>query len=92
LLPPSVRDELGANHLCFFVRGIVERLDMTVFEQSYSVEGGELYAPQLMLGVWLYAYALGITSARQVGRWNGAWLRILRFAIWPAASEWTTGL
>jgi len=68
LLPPSVRDELGANHLCFFVRGVVERLDMSVFESSYSVEGGELYAPQLMLGVWLYAYALGITSARQVER------------------------
>ena len=41
---------------------------MSVFEQSYSPEGGELYAPQLMLGVWLYAYALGITSARQVER------------------------
>jgi transposase len=46
----------------------MERLDMSVFEQSYSPEGGELYAPQLMLGVWLYAYALGITSARQVER------------------------
>jgi transposase len=68
LLPPSVRDELGEKHLCFFVRGVVERLDMSVFEQSYSPEGGELYAPQLMLGVWLYAYALGITSARQVER------------------------
>jgi hypothetical protein len=22
LLPPSVRDELGANHLCFFVRAL----------------------------------------------------------------------
>jgi len=41
---------------------------MSVFEHSYSAEGGELYAPQLMLGVWLYAYALGITSARQVER------------------------
>ena len=68
LLPPSVQDELGERHLCFFVRGVVERLDMSVFEQSYSIEGGELYAPQLMLGVWLYAYALGITSARQVER------------------------
>ena len=68
LLPPSVRDELGEKHLCFFVRGVIERLDMSVFEQSYSAEGGELYAPQLMLGVWLYAYALGITSARQVER------------------------
>jgi len=68
LLPPSVRDELGSDHLCFFVRGVIERLDMSVFEQSYSAEGGELYAPQLMLGVWLYAYSLGITSARQVER------------------------
>jgi transposase len=68
LLPPSVRDELGEKHLCFFVRGVVERLDMSVFEPSYSTEGGELYAPELMLGVWLYAYALGITSARQVER------------------------
>jgi transposase len=59
---------LGEKHLCFFVRGLIERLDMSVFEQSYSIEGGELYAPQLMLGVWLYAYALGITSARQVER------------------------
>ena len=68
LLPPSVRDELGPDHLSFFIRGVIERLDLSVFEQSYSAEGGELYAPQLMLGVWLYAYALGITSARQVER------------------------
>src|SRR5215469_16095914 len=68
LLPPSVRDELGPDHLCFFVRSVIERMDMSVFEQSYSVEGGELYAPQLMLAVWLYAYSLGVTSARQVER------------------------
>ena len=68
LLPPSVRDELGEKHLCFFVRGVIERLDMSIFELSYSAEGGELYAPQLMLGVWLYAYALGVTSARLVER------------------------
>jgi len=68
LLPPSVGDELGRDHLCFFVRGVVERLDLRVFEQSYSAEGGELYAAELMLGVWLYAYALGVTSARLVER------------------------
>jgi transposase len=68
LLPPSVRDELGEKHLCFFVREVVERLDMSLFEHSYSEEGGELYHPALMLSVWLYAYALGVTSARQVER------------------------
>jgi transposase len=68
LLPPSVGEELGSSHLCFFVRGVVKRLDLRGFEESYSEEGGALYAPELMLGVWLYAYALGITSARQVAR------------------------
>jgi len=28
---------------------------MRVFEESCSAEGGELYAPELMLGAWLYA-------------------------------------
>jgi transposase len=68
LLPPSVRDELGSDHLCFFVRRVVGRLDLSRFEQAYGAEGGALYAPELMLGVWLYAYALGITSARQLER------------------------
>src|SRR6185437_9004131 len=64
LLPPNVQDELGGEHLCFFLRRMVKHLDLSSFEQAYSAEGGELYAPELMLGVWLYAYAVGITSAR----------------------------
>jgi transposase/IS5 family transposase len=66
LLPPSVQDELGADHLCFFVHAVVERLDLGEFEQVYSAEGGELYHPALMLKLWLYAYALGLTSARRL--------------------------
>jgi transposase/IS5 family transposase len=68
LLPPSVKDELGADHLCFFIRDVVRRLDLSGFEQAYSEEGGALYAPELMLNVWLYGYALGITSARLIER------------------------
>src|SRR5216683_7809523 len=66
LLPPSVKDELGEDHLSIFLHRVVERLDMGEFENAYSDEGGELYAPTLMLKVWLYAYALGITSARRL--------------------------
>ncbi|MCI0354498.1 MAG: transposase [Acidobacteria bacterium] len=66
LLPPSVQEELGAEHLCFFLHPVVERLDLSGFEQEYSPEGGALYHPALMLKVWLYAYALGITSARRL--------------------------
>jgi transposase len=66
LLPPNVRDELGKDHLCFFVRAVVQRLDLSAFESAYSREGGELYHPALLLGVWLYAYAIGMTSARRI--------------------------
>jgi transposase len=63
-----VQDELSGDHLCFFLRRVVERLDLSGFEQAYGSEGGALYAPELMLGVWLYGYATGITSARQLER------------------------
>ena len=66
LLPPNVKDVLGENHIVFFVHGVVERLDLSEFEQTYSEEGGALYAPELMLKVWLYAYLLGVTSARRL--------------------------
>jgi transposase len=65
-LPPNVKDVLGENHLAFFVHRVVERLDLREFEQVYGEEGGALYAPQLMLKVWLYAYLLGVTSARRL--------------------------
>jgi transposase len=68
LLPPTVREELGEDHLCFFIGRVVGHLDLSGFEQAYSLEGGELYHPAMMLSVWLYAYAVGITSARRVER------------------------
>lgn len=66
LLPPSVHEVLGSDHLCFFVHRIVERLELSRFHASYGEEGGQLYHPALMLKVWLYAYALGLTSSRRL--------------------------
>jgi transposase len=55
-----VDEVLDADHLCFFIHRVVERLDLGGFEESYSAAGGMLYHPWLMLKVWLYAYALGV--------------------------------
>lgn len=66
LLPPDVREVLGEEHLCFFLRQVVERLDLGAFEGDYEEEGRPAYHPALMVGVWLYAYALGVTSSRRV--------------------------
>jgi len=66
LLPPSVRDVLGNNHVCFFLHQAVERLDLNAFEQGYVEEGRPAYHPALLLKVWLYGYVLGVTSARRL--------------------------
>ena len=66
LLPPSVHDVLSPHHLCFFLHRVVEQLDLSAFEQDYHQEGRPAYAPALLLKVWLYAYALGITSSHRL--------------------------
>jgi transposase len=66
LIPGDAREALGADHLCFFVHAVVEGLDLGRFLSSYKAEGGVLYHPSLMLKVWLYAYALGVTSSRRL--------------------------
>jgi len=66
LLPPSVREELGEEHLAVFVHGMVERLDLLRFEAEHAEAGRPSYPPQLLLKVWLYAYASGMTSSRRI--------------------------
>ena len=66
LLPPSVREVLGKEHLCFFVHRVVEELNLEAFVEAYSEEGHPAYHPGLMLKVWLYAYALGMKSSRRL--------------------------
>ena len=66
LLPPNVQDVLGGGHLCFFIRRVVDRLDLSAFRQGYGEEGRPPYHPAMMVSVWLYAYALGVTSSRRL--------------------------
>jgi transposase/IS5 family transposase len=66
LLPPSVREVLGEEHLCFFIHRAVEKLDWGRFVEEYGEEGHPAYHPALQLKVWLYAYALGVTSSRRL--------------------------
>ena len=68
LLPPNVKDVLGADHLVFFCARSGRALEFAEFAQAYGDEGGAVYAPELMLKVWLYAYVLGVTSARRLAQ------------------------
>lgn len=66
VLPAYVQDVLGAEHLCFHMHRVVEALDVSQFEQAYGAEGRLAYPPRMMLKVWLYAFALGVTSTRRL--------------------------
>jgi transposase len=89
LLPPSVRDVLGAGHLCFFVRGVVARLDLQALRSEYAEEGGPAYAPELLVAVWLYAYALGVTSSRRLEQRLREDLAFRYLAGGAAPDHWT---
>lgn len=68
LLPPNVKDVLGSEHLCFRLHAMIERLDVSGFEDAYAAEGRLAYPPRMMLKVWLYAFCLGVNSTRRLER------------------------
>jgi transposase len=70
LLPPDVRDWLPEGHLAWFVRDVVDQLDLEPFLRGYRADGHghPAYDPKTLLGVLLYAYAIGVRSSRQIQR------------------------
>jgi transposase len=70
LLPPDLRDWLPADHLAWFVLDVVDQLDLGPFLAAYRADGHghPAYDPKTLLGVLLYAYAIGVRSSRQVER------------------------
>jgi transposase len=70
LLPPDLRDWLGGDHLVWFVLDTVAALDLAQFRARYRLGGvgRAAYDPMMMLGLLIYAYALGQRSSRQIER------------------------
>ena len=70
LLPPSLRDWLPENHLAYFVSDVVDQLDLTAIESVYETEerGQPPYHPRMMVKILIYAYCVGVFSARRMQR------------------------
>lgn len=70
LMPPSLVDWLPKEHLVFFVKEVLETIDLSPITEVYEREerGYPPYHPKMMTGVLLYGYCHGITSSRKLGR------------------------
>ena len=70
LLPPDLRDWLPPEHLAWFVLDVVDQLDLAPFLRAHRDDGHghPAYDPKTLLGVLLYAYAIGVRSSRQIER------------------------
>ena len=70
LLPPDVRDWLAEGELAWFVRDVVESLDLRAFYNSYrsNGQGRAAFDPAMMLAVLIYAHAMGVRSSREIER------------------------
>jgi len=66
LLPPSVDEWLPENHLARFVVEIVDELDISALERSYTASGSDAYHPRMMLALLFYSYATGVFSSRKI--------------------------
>ena len=70
LLPPSLTDWLEEDHLVWTVLGAVDQMNLDGFYGAYRAngQGRAAYDPQMMVGLLLYAYCLGIRSSRRIER------------------------
>jgi transposase len=68
LLPPSLREWLPDDHLCYFVSDVVDQLDLSAIESVYEEEdrGQPPYHPRMMTKILLYGYCVGVFSSRRI--------------------------
>ena len=66
LLPPSLGDCLPKDHICFAISNIVDDLDLSPVERTYSSAGAPAYPPPALIKVLFLAYVQGLRSSRKI--------------------------
>ncbi len=68
LLPPDMKDWLAEDDLVYFIMDVVAQLDLSAIYRDYDArQGGQPgYHPQMMVGLLLYAYCVGMPSSRKI--------------------------
>ena len=59
---------IAADNPVRLVSAVVERMDISKIERSYSKEGRNEYPPRILLKILIYAYMRMIYSSREIER------------------------
>ena len=62
----SISEALPAEHLARFVVDVVAQLDLNAIYARYRAQGGEAYAPEVLVALLFYGYATGVFSSRKI--------------------------
>jgi transposase len=64
----NLGEALPPSHLARFVVDIIAQLDLNCIYSQYGAVGGIAIAPEILLGLLIYAYATGTFSSRKIER------------------------
>ncbi|MBW2741601.1 MAG: IS1182 family transposase [Deltaproteobacteria bacterium] len=66
LLPLRLERFVPENHIARILNDVIEAVDTTAIESTYSEDGSPAYHPRLMLKILLYGYMINIRSSRNI--------------------------
>lgn len=66
LMPPSIKDWLPANDPAHFLVDVLEQVDLSDIEATYSPDGRGAYPVRILLGIIFYGYMTGVFSSRKL--------------------------
>ena len=66
LLPADLNASVPSDHLARLISQVVDDLDTSAIERSYSEQGQRAYHPKMLVKVIVYGYSIGIRSSRKL--------------------------
>ncbi|AAM05389.1 IS1182-like element ISMac2 family transposase [Methanosarcina acetivorans] len=66
LLPFNLEEFVPENHIARVLNDIIDVIDISAIESTYSEEGCPAYHPRLLLKILLYGYLINIRSSRKI--------------------------
>lgn len=66
LLPHDLSSSIPQDHLARLINQVIEDMDLSFIETTYSTMGQHAYHPKMLLKVLVYGYASGIRSSRKL--------------------------